>query len=619
MTDADRPLLGARSHPGATSFRVWAPSAAHVEVAFASGRTVDLEREPTGHWSGDAAGIAPGTTYRYRLDGSAFADPASRAQPRGVHGPSQVVAPDFPWTDDGFRAPPLSDWVLYELHVGTFTPSGTFDGAVARLDRLRGVGVNALELMPVAEFPGTRNWGYDGVFPSAAHHAYGGLAGLRRLVDAAHAHDMVVVLDVVYNHLGPEGNVLGSFGPYFTDRYVTPWGAALNFDGAGSDHVRALFIDSACSWVTLAHVDGLRLDAVHTIVDSTPYPFVEELTDAVHDVARDAGRSVVVIAESDADDPRLTAPRGAGGLGVDGQWSDDFHHALHVALTGERRGYYADFAGGQDLADAFVHGFVHRGTYSPSRGRRHGRADRAVALERLVVFAQNHDQVGNRPCGERLIELVGFEAAKLAVACTLLAPSIPLLFMGEERGARTPFPYFVSHGDPDLVEAVRRGRAAEFPDFDGAAPDPQAEATFAAAVLEDPGNESRPDEARAFESLCHDLVAARRSAAVLGVNRDGDAARDVGRRPRPLGRRGGRVPVATGRCSLPASRLRLGAGACPPANGASSVTPRRRPTGARSSRSGRTPTWLRAPPGSCSAPPTDRVVTLVRGSRPGTR
>jgi maltooligosyltrehalose trehalohydrolase len=516
LNEADRPRAGGfAGHDGESVFRVWAPTPRLVEVAVEGRSPERMTRDDDGYWYGVVEGVGVGARYRYLLDGTPRPDPSSRAQPDGVHGPSAVVCAAFPWTDHDFVARPLHDLVLYELHVGTLTRAGTFDAVIGELDGLVALGIDAIELMPVAEFPGTRNWGYDGVLPSAAHHAYGGLDGLRRLVDAAHARGVAVLLDVVYNHVGPEGNVLADFGPYFTDRYSTPWGAALNFDGPDSDHVREFFIDSACSWITLVHIDGLRLDAVHSIVDSTAYPFVEQLTDAVHDVARNLGRNVVVIAESADDNPRLTAPKHEGGTAVDAQWSDDFHHALHVAVTGERRGHYVDF-GPADLGAAFVDGFVHAGGYSTFRRRHHGRRRPEVALDRLVVFAQNHDQVGNRAMGERLIEIAGFEVAKLALASTLLAPSIPLLFMGEERAARNRFPYFVSHTDPALVEEVRLGRAAEFPDT-GDPPDPFAESTFRSAVLAPRGEEPNADEARATETLCRDLIALRRSSDALAT------------------------------------------------------------------------------------------------------
>ncbi len=346
------------------------------------------------------------------------------------------------------------------------------------------LGVTAIELMPVAQFPGGRNWGYDGVAPFAAQASYGGPDGLRRLVDEAHRAGIAIVLDVVHNHLGPEGNHLADFGPYFTDRYRTPWGDAPNFDGAGSDEVREFFVESARWWTSGCHVDGLRLDAVHAIVDASATPFVGELTDAVHDVAASDRHPRLVIAESATNDARLVRERAAGGLGVDAVWSDDFHHALHAALTGERSGYYADYDRLEDLATAFERGWVYDNRYSAFRGHRFGSDPTGLPPTRFVVCAQNHDQVGNRARGERLEALTGPGGPEVAAAAVLLAPFVPLLFMGEEYGDPAPFPYFVSHTDPDLVRAVREGRAAEFADLVGAdSPDPQDPATFASAVL----------------------------------------------------------------------------------------------------------------------------------------
>jgi maltooligosyltrehalose trehalohydrolase len=364
--------------------------------------------------------------------------------------------------------------------VGTFTESGDFDGVAERLTELRELGVTAVELMPVAAFPGRRNWGYDGVFPYAVQASYGGPEGLRRLVDAAHAAGLAVFLDVVYNHLGPEGNVLADFGPYFTDRVRTPWGDALNFDGPGSDEVRRFFVDNARHWIDEYHLDGLRLDAVHAIVDTSARPFLEELAAAVHETATAAGREVHVIAESDANDPRLVRPPERGGFGLDGVWCDDFHHALHAALTGERDGYYADFGAVGDLAKAIREHYVYDGRYSHHRGRRHGAPARDVPADRFVVCAQNHDQIGNRGRGERIASLVDAASSRLAAAATLLAPALPLLFMGEETAETAPFLYFVDHGDADLLDAVRRGRRDEFASFDWAddVPDPGAESTF---------------------------------------------------------------------------------------------------------------------------------------------
>ncbi len=486
--DGRAPLGAVYLGEGRCRFRVWAPGhAVEVRVLTSPERLVPLEAREAGYHEGVLDGVPPGTLYLYRLDGQAERpDPASRAQPRGVHGPSQVAGGEFSWTDEGWAGLPLSEYIIYELHVGTFTPEGTFDGVARRLDDLARLGVTAVELMPVAQFPGDRNWGYDGVYPFAVHPAYGGPDGLRRLVDACHRRGMAVVLDVVYNHLGPEGNYLGAFGPYFTDRYRTPWGAALNVDGPHSDEVRRFFVENALMWVGEFHVDALRLDAVHAIVDQSARPFLQELAEAVHAQARRLGRRVHVIAESNLNDPRLVRPPERGGYGLDAQWSDDFHHALHALLTGERAGYYQDFGRLGDLEKALAEGFVLSGGYSAFRRRRHGAPSGDLPAVRFVVCAQNHDQVGNRALGERLSRLVSLEALKLAAGAVLLSPFVPLLFMGEEYGETAPFLYFTSHTDPQLAEAVRRGRREEFAAFAWGeeVPDPQDEATFRRSRLD---------------------------------------------------------------------------------------------------------------------------------------
>jgi len=504
---------------GRCEFLVWAPLVNKVEVRLlpvlsaaegppedaekGAGRLVALEPQERGYHRAVVSDVAAGQRYLLRLGGGAERpDPASRFQPLGVHGPSEVLGSDHTWHDSSWRGVPLESYVLYELHVGTFTPEGTFDAVIPRLDALKELGVTAVELMPVAQFPGGRNWGYDGVQPFAVQNSYGGPAGLRRLVEACHQRGLAVVLDVVYNHLGPEGNYLAEFGPYFTDRYHTPWGAAINYDGPGSDEVRRFFIENALYWVDDFHFDALRLDAIHGIVDPSAYPFLEELGVAVHARAESAAggqRKVYVIPESDLNDARLIRPRGAGGYGLDAQWSDDFHHALHVLLTGERAGYYQDFGpstfardgeresnrGVARLARAFTDGFVYSGQYSAFRGRRHGNSSRDLAASCFVVFAQNHDQVGNRMLGDRLSGLVSFDAQKLAAGAVLLSPFLPLLFMGEEYGESAPFQYFVSHSDAELIEAVRKGRREEFAAFGwkGEVPDPQDEATFLRSKL----------------------------------------------------------------------------------------------------------------------------------------
>jgi maltooligosyltrehalose trehalohydrolase len=469
-------------------FLVWAPRAARVEVHLLGPdeRFVPLTPGDRGYHRAVVDGVRPGRRYFYRLDGATERpDPASRQQPEGVHGPSQVADPAFAWEDQDWRGLPLKDYLIYEMHVGAFTPEGTFDAVIPHLDGLRELGLTALEIMPVAQFPGGRNWGYDGVYPFAVQQSYGGPQGLKRLVNACHRAGLAVLLDVVYNHLGPEGNYLRDFGPYFTDRARTPWGEAINFDGPHSEEVRRFFVENALAWVTDFHLDGLRLDSVDRIIDQSAQPFLAALAQAVHRRAAADHRQVYLMAESDLNDPRFLRPQDTGGFGLDVHWNDDFHHALHHLLTGETDGYYQDYDTVADLARAFTHGFVYTGQYSRYRRRLRGGDVRDLPAERFLVFAQNHDQAGNRLMGERLSALVSFDALKLAAAAVLLSPFIPLLFMGEEYGETAPFPYFVSHGDQDLIEAVRRGRKAEFAGFDWQAepPDPQAEATFGSARL----------------------------------------------------------------------------------------------------------------------------------------
>jgi maltooligosyltrehalose trehalohydrolase len=468
---------------GRCRFTVWAPFTNNVEVKVVSPkeRVVPLERKERGYHQAVIEGVEPHSLYLYRLDGhKERPDPASRSQPRGVHGPSQVADSHFVWQDESWRGLPLEQWIIYELHVGTFTPEGTFEAIIPRLPELEDLGINAIELMPVAQFPGSRNWGYDGTYPFAVQKTYGGPEGLKRLVDSCHQRGLAVVLDVVYNHLGPEGNYLADFGPYFTDRYRGPWGNAINFDGPYSDEVRRFFIENGLYWVREFHMDGLRIDAVHGIVDFSAQPFLEELAVTVHELADRLNRRVYLIAESDLNDTRIVRSRELGGFGLDAQWNDDFHHALHTLLTNEDSGYYQDFGELQHLVKAFKEGFVYSGDYSFYRKRRHGNSSRRLSAESFVVFSQNHDQVGNRAKGERLSGLVSFGALKLAAGMVLLSPFIPLLFMGEEYGETAPFYYFISHSDPDLIEAVRCGRKEEFASFrwKGEPADPQEEATF---------------------------------------------------------------------------------------------------------------------------------------------
>jgi maltooligosyltrehalose trehalohydrolase len=468
---------------GQCQFLVWAPQVrgAGVVLLRDGADAVPMVEEASGYYRLLLSHVAPGTRYRYLLNGDKIRpDPASRYQPEGVHGPSEVVASSFSWTDHDWDNPPSAQYVFYELHAGTFTAEGTLEAILPRLPYLKDLGITAIELMPVAQFPGSRNWGYDGVFPFAVQNSYGGPRALKQLVDAAHREGLAVVLDVVYNHLGPEGNYLRDFGPYFTGQYKTPWGDGLNFDGPDSDEVRRFFIENALYWVTEFHVDALRLDAIHAIVESTARPFVQELAAAVHQRANAHGRRAYVIAESDLNDASIVRPGECGGLGCDASWSDDFHHALHTLLTGERDGYYRDFGRLDQLATAYSEGFTYSGQYSPFRRRRHGNSARGTPAERFVVCAQNHDQIGNRAQGDRLSILVDFESLKLAAGAVLLSPYLPLLFMGEEYGETVPFLYFTSHSDPALIDAVRRGRKEEFAAFArmGDLPDPQHEDTY---------------------------------------------------------------------------------------------------------------------------------------------
>src|SRR3954470_15972322 len=433
---------------------VWAPNAERVEGLIGD-RRVPLEPTDGGWWQSDER-FTHGTDYAFSLDGGEpRPSPRSRWQPHGIDGPSRIVDPgSFEWHDAGFRAAPLASAVIYELHIGTFTPEGTFEAAISRLEHLVELGVTHVELMPVAEFSGDRGWGYDGVDLYAPHHAYGGPEGLARFVDAAHAKGLAVVMDVVYNHLGPAGNYLREFGPYFTDRYGTPWGMAVNLDGPGSDEVRRFFIDNALMWLRDYHVDSLRLDAVHAIFDMSALHFLEQLGSEVHALAGSLGRNLSVIAESDLNDPRLIRPVEAHGYGLDAQWSDDFHHALHSVLTGEREGYYADFGALEDLAVTLVQGYRYAGDYSRFRQRRHGRPEPGLDGRRLLGYLQNHDQIGNRALGERSPALMSQGRVLIGAAVVLTGPFVPMLFQGEEWAASTPFQYFTIHTAPTLAPAV---------------------------------------------------------------------------------------------------------------------------------------------------------------------
>jgi maltooligosyltrehalose trehalohydrolase len=454
-------------------FQVWAPKATTVEIALDHTR-IPMMPCAGGWWTVDVAAAGPETEYTFIVDDNPpLPDPRSSWQPHGVHGPSRVIDHQaFAWTDDRWQAGPLSAAVVYELHVGTFTPAGTFEAAIERLDHLVVLGVTHVELIPVPEFPGSRGWGYDGVDLYAPHHAYGGPEGLKRLINACHARGLAVLLDVVYNHLGPAGNYLECFGPYFTARHQTPWGPAVNLDGPGSEEVRRFFCDNALMWLRDYHLDGLRLDAVHALVDTSAMPFLEQLAAEVH--ALEA--HLVLIAESDLNDSRVVRPPELGGYGLGAQWSDDFHHALHAVLTGERAGYYADFGALADLAKALTGAFVYDGRYSHFRGRQHGRPATGLTGHHFLGYLQNHDQIGNRAQGERSFHLLSPGRLKIAAALILTSPFVSMLFHGEEWGASTLFRYFTDHEDAELARAVREGRRSEFAAFGWApeeVPDPQ--------------------------------------------------------------------------------------------------------------------------------------------------
>ncbi len=475
-------------------FAVWAPDHARVEVEV-DGAVHAMRPDPDrpDWWASDIAADPGRSRYGFRLDGGpAHPDPRSARQPDGPDGLSQLVDHTaFRWTTPDWPGRGLAGAVVYELHVGTFTAEGTFDGVVARLPHLVDLGVTHIELMPVCSFPGRHGWGYDGVAPWAVHEPYGGPEGLKRLVDAAHAHGLGVILDVVHNHLGPSGNHLPAFAPYFTDRHQTPWGSAVNLDAPGSDEVRDYFVGSALAWLRDYRIDGLRLDAVHALVDDRALTFLEELAAAVDELAERTGRPLFLIGESDLNDPRLITAREAGGIGLSAQWSDDFHHALHTALTGEAQGYYADFAERpiHAVAKTLTHGYFHDGAWSSFRGRTHGRPldlTRTPA-HRLLGYAQTHDQIGNRARGDRLAASLTLERLAAGAALVLLAPFTPMLFMGEEWGATTPWMYFTDHQDPALARAVREGRRREFAEHGWKPeeiPDPQAESTFTGSRLD---------------------------------------------------------------------------------------------------------------------------------------
>jgi maltooligosyltrehalose trehalohydrolase len=498
-------------------FEVWAPRAQAVAVRI-GGEDHPMQAESGGWWKCRVESAGPGTGYSFVVNGGdPVPDPRSQYQPDGVHGLSRLIDHDaFQWTDASWQARPLSSAIVYELHVGTFTPGGTFESAIERLDYLRDLGVTHVELMPVNQFSGERGWGYDGVDLFAPHRAYGTPDDLKRLVDACHARNLAVLLDVVYNHFGPDGNYLERFGPYFTQAYATPWGPAINLDHKHSQEVRRFFLDNAAHWLRDYHFDGLRLDAIHAYYDRSGVTFLENLSTEIDSLKASLGRHLVLIAESDLNDPRVVTCRAAGGFGIDAQWSDDFHHALHSVLTRETTGYYEDFGSMRHLATALREGYVYTGNYSKHRARPHGRRDPHLSGHRLLGYSQNHDQAGNRATGDRLNHLVGPGRQKIAAALVLTSPFVPMLFQGEEFGASSPFQYFTNYEDERLGKSVSEGRRSEFAAFGWdpeQVPDPQDRATFERSKLR--WEEIRREPNAALLAWYRKLIAFRHSQPAL--------------------------------------------------------------------------------------------------------
>ncbi len=473
---------------GSAEVSIWAPLVQKVTVELPGKKTaITLTKDDFGYWKTVTDQVKPGDLYKIAAGEKQYPDPASLSQPEGVHGFSKAVnLYDFKFNDAGWKNFPLEEYIIYELHTGTFTPEGDFASIEKKLDYLKELGINAIEIMPVSQFPGNRNWGYDGVFPYAVQDSYGGAKGLIHLVEACHKKGVAVILDVVYNHVGPEGNYLAAFGPYFTDKYNTPWGNAINFDDAWSYGVRQYFIENALMWFRDFHIDALRMDAVHAIKDFSPVHILREIKLQVNRLMEETGRKHYLIAESDLNDNRFINPLAQQGFGMDAQWIDEFHHALRVTAGEERSGYYSDFNGLTHLAKAYKDAYVYDGQYSPHRKKFFGVKAENNPGKQFIVFSQNHDQVGNRMLGERTSTLVSFEMQKLMAGAVLISPYLPMLFMGEEYNEPHPFLYFVSHTDPDLAEAVRKGRKAEFAAFhtQGEAPDPVSEKTFDESKLQ---------------------------------------------------------------------------------------------------------------------------------------
>lgn len=484
----DRRTLGLNfNSDGRPELRVWAPAAEHIEVIINDSTIIPAAAEDFGYWHiGENLEIIPGNTYKIRINGRVtFPDPASLLQPNGVHGPSEAVDLNrFRWEDSDWKGLDEEN-IFYELHTGSFTAEGTFNGIASRIEYLKELGINTIEIMPVAQFPGSRNWGYDGVLIYAVQNSYGGPLELQKLVNTCHLNGIAVFLDVVYNHIGPEGNYLNHFAPYFTDIYKTPWGSAINFDSSWSDGVRHYYIENMLMWFRDFHIDGLRLDAVHAIKDFSARHIMRELRENANELEKLTGKKYMLVAELDLNDTKYIDKPGSGGYGIDKLWCDEWHHALHSVITRERNGYYSDFGEIRHIVKSFTDAYVYDGIWSEHRKRTFGSKTEGFSRNKFVVFTQNHDHVGNRMLGERLGRLVDFETLKVAAAAMFISPFVPLIFMGEEYNASNPFLYFISHSDEELVSLVSQGRKAEFRDFIDADcfPEPQSEESFRDSTL----------------------------------------------------------------------------------------------------------------------------------------
>jgi maltooligosyltrehalose trehalohydrolase len=500
-------------------FIVWAvnPRSVAVKIVEPFEHVIEMEKDENNYWHVQIENIKPGTKYFYTLNHSDDRpDTASNYQPDGVHGASRVVDHSaYKWNDSDWKGVELKDLIIYELHIGTFTKEGTFNSAIDKLDEIKKLGITAIEIMPVSQFTGSRNWGYDGCYPFAVQNSYGGPEGLKNLVDAAHQKNMAVILDVVYNHFGPEGNYFSQYSPYFTHNYRTPWGDAINFDGLHCEGVRNYFIENARYWLRNFHFDGLRLDAIDTIYDNSKKHFLLELSEEVKKISAETGLNKFLIAESDLNDVKIINPKSKGGYDLDIQWSDDFHHSIHTLLTGEKLGYYVDFGSTEDLTKAINENFTYSGRYSVFRKREHGNSASGISPLKFIFCLQNHDQIGNRAFGERLSNLISFEALKVAAGILLLVPQIPMLFMGEEYGEKNSFLYFVDHSDEHLIKAVQEGRKKEFSSFSwkGVIPDPFDEETFLKSKLNHASKNEEKHKVLLY--FYRDLIAFRKNSSAL--------------------------------------------------------------------------------------------------------